>query len=291
MIGAHYDHLGHTCRDLRAGDDICNGATDNAAGVAAVLALVRAFGYAPRHPCRSIIFVLLGPRGGRPARLHVLRAAPADPAREDCRVRQPRHPGREPPAEPAQPQLCHRCGDGRHALAANRAVGNRSRATRHPRGELRVRPGPQRLCQLHRRGIPTVFFSDATGPCYHTDSDDTAVVDYDKLDQQIAILRRVMNMLTATNVLPTFVSGTPAATYADAIVLRDAMDALQADVATFPPASAAKPRNVQNAAPPDRRCRPGRVRQHRYRHPALDRRHDRSAIFTQGPCDGFLATP
>ena len=24
-------------------------------------------------------------------------------------------------------------------------------------------------------GVPTVFFSDATGPCYHTDSDDDAV--------------------------------------------------------------------------------------------------------------------
>ena len=47
MIGAHYDHLGHTCRDVRAGDDICNGATDNAAGVTAVLAVVRALGYAP----------------------------------------------------------------------------------------------------------------------------------------------------------------------------------------------------------------------------------------------------
>ncbi len=56
VIGAHYDHLGHACRDLRAGDDICNGATDNAAGVAAVLQLVRAFGYAPQHPRRTIVF-------------------------------------------------------------------------------------------------------------------------------------------------------------------------------------------------------------------------------------------
>src|SRR4029079_13851022 len=34
--------------------------------------------------------------------------------------------------------------------------------------------------------IPTVFFSDSTGPCYHTPGDDIDVVDFDKLDHQVA---------------------------------------------------------------------------------------------------------
>ena len=39
VVGAHYDHLGSSCQSKSSGDQICNGATDNAAGVAAVLAI------------------------------------------------------------------------------------------------------------------------------------------------------------------------------------------------------------------------------------------------------------
>src|SRR6185503_2254855 len=42
VVGAHYDHLGSSCQFKSSGDQICNGATDNAAGVAAVLAIGRA---------------------------------------------------------------------------------------------------------------------------------------------------------------------------------------------------------------------------------------------------------
>src|SRR5436305_782749 len=41
VVGAHYDHLGHGCRTANPADTICNGATDNAAGVANVLAIGR----------------------------------------------------------------------------------------------------------------------------------------------------------------------------------------------------------------------------------------------------------
>ena len=39
IVGAHYDDLGSSCRDLDPADNICNGATDNATGVAAALAV------------------------------------------------------------------------------------------------------------------------------------------------------------------------------------------------------------------------------------------------------------
>ena len=39
--------------------------------------------------------------------------------------------------------------------------------------------------------VPSVFFTDATGPCYHTAQDEIDIVDFDKLDQQIAIALRV----------------------------------------------------------------------------------------------------
>ena len=34
-------------------------------------------------------------------------------------------------------------------------------------------------------GVPNVFFSDSTGPCYHTAQDELGVVDFVKLDEQV----------------------------------------------------------------------------------------------------------
>jgi hypothetical protein len=54
VIGAHYDHLG--VDDLLVGDQIYNGADDNAASIAALLQIARAFVASGEKPLRSIIF-------------------------------------------------------------------------------------------------------------------------------------------------------------------------------------------------------------------------------------------
>jgi Zn-dependent M28 family amino/carboxypeptidase len=54
---AHWDHLGRGKPD-RTGDDIYNGALDNAGGVAGLLELARAFGRGPR-PQRSILIIAM----------------------------------------------------------------------------------------------------------------------------------------------------------------------------------------------------------------------------------------
>lgn len=54
MFTAHYDHLG--IRPDMAGDNIYNGAADNATGCGILLELARAFSIAKDHPARSIIF-------------------------------------------------------------------------------------------------------------------------------------------------------------------------------------------------------------------------------------------
>jgi len=54
MYTAHYDHLG--VRPDMPGDNIYNGAADNATGCAILLELARAFSIAKDHPARSIIF-------------------------------------------------------------------------------------------------------------------------------------------------------------------------------------------------------------------------------------------
>jgi Zn-dependent M28 family amino/carboxypeptidase len=52
---AHWDHLGR-CTPNAAGDDICNGAIDNATGTAALVALGEAHAKAGGHP-RSLVFL------------------------------------------------------------------------------------------------------------------------------------------------------------------------------------------------------------------------------------------
>src|SRR5437867_2255220 len=65
VVGAHYDHLdtrsntAGACAATRApGGAVCNGATDNATGVAAVLAIGRALRRLPTPPRRSVVLAL-----------------------------------------------------------------------------------------------------------------------------------------------------------------------------------------------------------------------------------------
>jgi Zn-dependent M28 family amino/carboxypeptidase len=59
VFTAHHDHLGEGKPDA-SGDTIYNGARDNAAGVAVVLAVARAFRALPEPPRRSVLFLLVG---------------------------------------------------------------------------------------------------------------------------------------------------------------------------------------------------------------------------------------
>lgn len=73
MYTAHYDHLG--VRANQPGDNIYNGALDNATGVAILLELARAYGIAQPKPKRSIIFAAVtaeeqGLRGSEYLGLH-----------------------------------------------------------------------------------------------------------------------------------------------------------------------------------------------------------------------------
>ena len=57
---AHHDHLGIGVERDERGDNIYNGAVDNAAGTAALLALVKAYARLERRPPRSILFAAVG---------------------------------------------------------------------------------------------------------------------------------------------------------------------------------------------------------------------------------------
>lgn len=55
IYSAHWDHLGRDAR--REGDQIYNGAADNAVGVAGLLELARTFAAAEKRPRRSVLFL------------------------------------------------------------------------------------------------------------------------------------------------------------------------------------------------------------------------------------------
>ena len=54
VIGAHFDHIGYD--PTLAGDQIYNGADDNASGVSAALQIARAFAVSGKKPLRNVIF-------------------------------------------------------------------------------------------------------------------------------------------------------------------------------------------------------------------------------------------
>jgi len=57
VIGAHYDHVGHSRPNDPAKDSIFNGADDNASGTTGILLSAEAIVNAPSKPKRSIVFV------------------------------------------------------------------------------------------------------------------------------------------------------------------------------------------------------------------------------------------
>lgn len=59
VVTAHYDHVG-ICRPEGAEDRICNGAIDNAFGVAAMLDVARQISQSERRPARSVLFLAVG---------------------------------------------------------------------------------------------------------------------------------------------------------------------------------------------------------------------------------------
>jgi hypothetical protein len=82
-------------------------------------------------------------------------------------------------------------------------------------------------------GIPTVFFGDSTGPCYHTAQDEIGVVDFWKLGYQVRAATRLVDDLVTSADPPHFVSGTPLATFDDALALQHVITTSIDDIGRF----------------------------------------------------------
>ena len=73
LYSAHYDHLG--IHPEQPGDNIYNGAVDNATGCGVLLEMARAYAASAQRPKRSVSVRLRHRRGAGPARLRIPRQA------------------------------------------------------------------------------------------------------------------------------------------------------------------------------------------------------------------------
>ena len=236
VLGAHYDHLGRDCPTDTPGDDVCNGAGDNASGVATVLEVGRLLAADPEPPPRTVILALwdaeedglLGsaayvadpavPLDDTVAYLNWdIQGSNLSPALADTHRRRR---GRDRRPEP------HRRHRGRHG------------------GVAAGRPSPSASCSARAAattptspaaGVPIVFFTDANTPCYHTSQDDVSNLDFDKLDQQILTAEALTRDLMSTDDLPEYDATAPPATYDDAVSMLGVVSAAQPDFDLFAP--------------------------------------------------------
>jgi hypothetical protein len=287
VVGAHYDHLGSSCTSKRSGDTVCNGATDNAAGVAAALAIARAIG--AKHTRRSVVIGLWdaeedGLVGSRWYVDHPLVPLADTVAYINFDIQGAN-------LSPSLRNKSFAVGSETGGAGLQQVVHDAIGASTLQTETLSTIFGQGRSDHVNfiAHQVPTVFFSDATGPCYHTNADELSVVDFQKLDQEIGIAGRVTRALANASTPPAFVSGTPLATFSDAVALQRTMELLWQDRDRFSAADQATISDVRddlNGMVADGEAAFGSDDVSTL---LTDAATVVNSILVKGPCDGFLA--
>jgi len=244
VVGGHYDHLGTrsnaagACSNGRApGGDVCNGATDNAAGAATVLAIGRALKELPEPPRRSVVFALWDAEEDGLVGSYYYVNNPLVPIAQTVAYVNFDIQGSDLLPTLARTSFAVGPETGGAVLgdivrAAVQAESFGTLPISYIFGQLR-----SDYANFVAKSVPTVFFSDSTNGCYHTTRDDLDVVDWAKLEVQSRIGFRTVVALTETQTPPAFVPPNPGlASYEDAVTLRQVFQTAQSDLALFPPA-------------------------------------------------------
>lgn len=232
IVGGHYDHLGANCRGTGVADAICNGATDNAAGAAATIEVGRAISQLPGGPRRSVVIALWDREEDGLLGSAYYVAHPLVPLNQTIAYVNFDIQGANllPSLRNSSFAVGAETGGARLTAAVQTAVGSTTLNTRLVSSIF----GQGRSDYVNFTGaqIPNVFFSDSTGPCYHTVKDEVGVVDWGKLAKQTDIATKVTEDLVA-GAPPAFVPNTPLATFADAVSLNDVVNLAIADIDRF----------------------------------------------------------
>lgn len=235
MVGAHYDHLAG-CAAHEPGATVCNGATDNATGVAAVLEIAlrikRGDEPAPR---RSLILAFWDREEDGLLGSNYYVNNPLAPLADTKAYVNFDIQGSNllPSLRTASFAIGAETGGAAFVSAVQSAIDSQPLATQ----QLSSIFGQNRsdYINLINAGVPSVFFSDSTGPCYHTTGDDIDVVDFAKLYQQIKIAANLTSQLASGAITPTINPGAALATYEDAVSLNTVMVMATGDLDRFSP--------------------------------------------------------
>ncbi len=80
--------------------------------------------------------------------------------------------------------------------------------------------------------VPSVFFTDSTGRCYHTNQDEPGIVDFGKLDEQIATSLAVTRELADTDDPPEWTEN-EIVVFSDVVTLAGIVDLAATDLSQF----------------------------------------------------------
>ncbi len=234
MIGAHYDHHGNNCAGITDDDNICNGANDNATGVAAVIDIVRSI-VADGTPRRSIIVTLWDGEEDGLIGSRYYANNPVIPLEQTVAYVNFDIQGANllPSLRNYTILVGAETGGSNLLDAADRARGASSLDT--VMLSLLFGQGRSDHAVFAGAGVPSVFFTDANNGCYHTVKDDIDAVDFPKLEQQIRTANALTRDLLATDNLPVFNDLAPVSSYNDAVELLRVVEAAQQDFGLFTP--------------------------------------------------------
>lgn len=232
LVGAHYDHLG-SC-DAQGGDAICNGATDNAAGVAIALEIMAGFASSPTPPRRTVMFAFWDRE--EDGLLGSSAWVAANPSIVDDVVAYVNYDIQGANLLPTLRNETLALGAETGGPSFRAAIDAAGTASPLSLSQLSVVFGQGRSDHVSfaAQSVPTVFFTDATGPCYHTTRDDFGVsLDVGKLIKQTTLGVDLTRALAAGTTTPVWNPTAPPATYADAVVIHTLVERALPDIGRF----------------------------------------------------------
>jgi hypothetical protein len=214
VLGAHYDHLGHDCPTDVPGDDVCDGAGDNASGVAAVLEIGRRLAADP--PSRSVVLALWDAE--EDDALGSIAAVESGVFDLDAVVAYLNWDMQGINVLPSLADTTFVIGaeTGGQALVDAVAVGTGSTDLEPVDLSVLFGQGRSDHAPFAAAGVPVTFFTDGTSGCYHTSQDDVEHLDLEKLARQIDLGAAVARAVAEGDARPAFVADTPSASFADA---------------------------------------------------------------------------
>ncbi|MBN1528058.1 MAG: M20/M25/M40 family metallo-hydrolase [Thermoleophilaceae bacterium] len=284
IVGAHYDHVGSSCTSKEAGDTICNGATDNAAGVAAALAIARDVARAPLR--RSVIIAFWDREEDGLVGSLAYTQNPLVPLADTVGYVNFDIQGANllPVLSNTTFAVGSESGGARFQEMVADAASEQSLDT----GLFSAIFGQGRsdYASFLNVDVPSVFFTDSTGRCYHTNQDEPGIVDYGKLQDQINTSLKVTRDLGDTDDPPAWTEN-DLAVYSDAVTFAGVVDLAASDLSLF---------SAQDAATiTDIKARVDALRDAGEENfdsndvgPLLGDAATAVSLLTRGACDGFL---